>query len=231
MNDEILIKNSVNNLKKGKSTKFLNTKELNMIIPFLNKEHIKYNVYYQFEDADKVIIYNDVLPSITCFKLETKGVFKHSDILGSIFSLSIEIENFGSIIISENNYYIIVLSSIANYVKYNLISIGKYNVALNEVDIKEIAHYKVQYVELTFTVSSERIDNVISHITNTSRSKVIDLIKDKSVILNYGILENNSYYLRNGDIFSIRKFGKFKYIGVINISKNKKFVIKVLKYN
>ena len=231
MDDKILTKNIIDKIKKGKHTKFLNLRELNLVIPHLKKEKLKYDVYFPYRNADKAIIYYGYLPDITCFEIDTNATLKHSDILGSIFALSIEIENFGSIIVDNDKYYIIVLSSIANYVKYNLINIGKCNVSLNEVDIKIIENYENNYIELNLTVSSERIDNVIASITGFSRAKTTLLMKEKNILLNYNILLNNSYTIKENDVFSIRKFGKYKYIGIIKITKSDKLIIKILKYD
>ena len=83
---------------------------------------------------------------------------------------------------------------------------------------------------MSLLVSSLRIDNVISKILNTNRDRVLEIIKNKEVLLNYDILSKNSYILKTNDIFSIRKYGKYKFINIINTTKKNKSVIKVLKY-
>ena len=50
------------------------------------------------------------------------------------------------------------------------------------------------------------------------------------IILNVSVLTNKSYQLKDGDIFSIRGFGKFKYVGIIKKTKKDNLVLKVLKY-
>ena len=49
-------------------------------------------------------------------------------------------------------------------------------------------------------------------------------------MINYNYLSNNSYTLQDGDIFSIRKFGKYKYVGIIKTTKKDNYIIKYLKY-
>ena len=54
-----------------------------------------------------------------------------------------------------------------------------------------------------------------------------DKFKNREVILNYEVLTNLSYLLKEEDIFSIRKYGKFKYIG--KVKQTKKIII-LLRY-
>ncbi len=49
-------------------------------------------------------------------------------------------------------------------------------------------------------------------------------------MLNYELANNNSRKLNNGDIFSIRRFGKFKYLGIIKETKSNNLLVKYLKY-
>ena len=55
-------------------------------------------------------------------------------------------------------------------------------------------------------------------------------MKNKEIILNYDILKNNSYQLKENDVFSIRRFGKYKYIKIIKQTKNSNFIIECHKY-
>ena len=66
---------------------------------------------------------------------------------------------------------------------------------------------------------------------NTSRSIVEEKIKNKEIFINYEILKNKDYKLKEGDIFSIRKYGKYKFIKIIKITKKNNLLIEYLKYN
>lgn len=56
------------------------------------------------------------------------------------------------------------------------------------------------------------------------------MIKNKEIMLNYDYLKNTSYKLKNDDIFSIKKIGKFKYNGIIKNTKSNNLIIEILKY-
>ena len=70
---------------------------------------------------------------------------------------------------------------------------------------------EVEYESNKYLCSSLRIDNVVSSITNLSRSSVDELFKDDNVLLNYEIVKKFRV-IEEGDILSIRRFGKYKFI-------------------
>ena len=108
--------------------------------------------------------------------------------------------------------------------------VGNKKVSLEEVDLSVLDNYERNYEEKEIIVSSLRIDNIISGIINTSRKVALDKIKNKEVIVNYDVMNKNSYILKENDIFSIRKYGKYKFLGEINKTKKGSLVIKYLKY-
>ncbi len=105
--DKYLIENTVNKIRNGKNSNFLNKKEISVIISYLNKNKINYELYYPFHDAEYGIIYSNVLPKIDLIRINTKNKIRHQDILGSIYSLNIAEDIIGDIIITDN-YYVIV---------------------------------------------------------------------------------------------------------------------------
>ena len=220
------IDNSIELLSIGKPTLFLDPSEFNQI----KYKYKKYNIFKPYKDSEKVILYINELPNITLFKIESKNALKHQNILGSILALNINPSFLGDIIIDNDKYYFYIISELKEYIKNNLTKISNYNITLKEIDINTLNNYERKYEELEILVSSNRIDNVISKIINTNRDRIVDKIKNKEVILNYEILSKSSYYLKPNDVFSIRKYGKYKYIDIINTTKKNKSIIKVLKY-
>ena len=100
-----------------------------------------------------------------------------------------------------------------------------------EKDIeKMISTIKKEYETIEIIASSTRIDTVISRLIQTSRPNIIEKIKNKEIILNYDILKNNSYQLKENDIFSIRRYGKYQYIGIKKETKSKNYIIECKKY-
>ena len=221
-NDEYKIKNSIEKLKRGKSTNFLDIGKLKQLSYLLKKK--EYNIYYPYEDSEKVILYTNILPKIDIIKINSNEELKHNEILGSLFGLNIDMDYIGDIIIEDNYYYIITLPTITKLILDNLNVIGNKLVTTELSDINILNNYQKKYEDKEIIVSSLRIDNVISKIISTSRTIV------KEIILNYNILTNPTYVLQENDIFSIRRHGKYKFISIIKTTKKENYIIKYQKY-
>ena len=222
------INNAIEKIKMNKNTQFLDERELKLIIRKLKKN--EYDVYYPHKESERVILYTGKIPQVTLFKIYTVEKIRHQDILGSLYALNVDSSSFGDIILYDNYFYVFVIEELSCYIKNNLKVIGNKRVYLEEVDLNTLDNYKRQYEEFEIIVSSLRIDNVISGIINLSRSKVLEKIKNKEIIVNYEVISKGSYVIKENDIFSIRRFGKYRYIGKINETKKSNYVIKFLKY-
>ena len=222
------IDNSIEKLLNNKHTLFLDQKELLDIKSKINKN--KYNIYYPNKSSEKVILYKDNIPSVSLYKINSFNELKHQQILGSLMSLNISSSYLGDIIKYQDNFYFYILSDLDNFINEEFKYVGNNKITIEKIDLEYLKDYEREYEEIEFIVSSNRIDNVISRLINTNRDKVIDIIKNKDVILNYSILTKNSYNLKENDIFSIRRYGKYKYVGIKNTTKKDKIVVSVLKY-
>ena len=209
------------------STNFVEIKYLNRVKKEL--KNVKYNIYEPFIGATKVILYNK-MPNIKIYEIVSSNDLRHQDILGTLYSLNISDEMFGDVVIWNNRYFIIILSSIDNYIKSNLTSIRNSKVELIEKDQYYLKDYKQEYEECIIIVPSIRVDVIVSKIINSSRSNALEKIKNGDIYLNYELLTKPTYMLKENDIFSIRKYGKYKFLGEINKTKKGSLVIKYLKY-
>lgn len=226
--NEYKINNSIEKVMHGKSTLFLDRKELNLIKGKLKKK--EYQIYTPYTEADKVIVYKNDLPKIKLFKIVCSEKIRHQDILGAVLSLGIDSSYIGDIVLYQEHFYMYVLNEVSEFLKNNFTSISKYTVKLMEEDIQLLNDYKREYEELEVNVSSLRIDNILSSLCSLSRKQIDDKIKNKEVLLNYDIVTKNSCFLKENDIFSIRKYGKYKFVGISKQTKKQKLIIKVLKY-
>ena len=209
------------------STNFVEIKYLNRVKKEL--KNVKYNIYEPFIGATKIILYNK-MPNIKIYEIVSSNDLRHQDILGTLYSLNISDEMFGDVVIWNNRYFIIILSSIDNYIKSNLTSIKNSKVDLIEKDPYYLKDYKQEYEECIIIVPSIRVDVIVSKIINSSRSNALEKIKNGDIYLNYELLTKPTYMLKENDIFSIRKYGKYKFLGEINRTKKGSLVIKYLKY-
>lgn len=226
--DVYKINNAVEKIKTGKNTQFLDGRELKIVTGKLKKN--EYNIYYPYKDSEKVMLYTGKVPKVKLFKIYTVENIRHQDILGSLFSLNIDSSYFGDIVLFNDYYYVFVSKDLALYIKDNLKMVGNKKVSLEEVDLSILDNYERKYEEKEIIVSSLRIDNIISGIINTSRKVALDKIKNKEVIVNYDVMNKNSYILKENDIFSIRRYGKYKFVGIVKSTKKNNFIVSYLKY-
>ena len=222
------IEKNLNRLYRKETTFFLDPKEQLELAKKLKKE--LYQIYKPYPDSEKNIFYIKEEPKVILYEIKSKIPLEHREILGTLFSLNITSELFGDIVITNNHYYIYVLESIAPYIKNNLLLIKNSHIELIEVPLETLKEYHKEYESIEIIASSTRIDTVISRLIQTSRPNILEKIKNKEIILNYDILKNNSYQLKENDIFSIRRYGKYQYIGIKKETKSKNYIIECKKY-
>ena len=222
------IQKNLNRLDNMQPTYFLDPSEQNELKIKLGKT--KYNVFLPNKDSEKVIFYTVSEPEVLLYEIITPVELRHQDILGTMYSLNISKEMYGDIILTDGRYFIYILKLFQNYFEMNFTKVRNTSVQLKELPLDYLADYERKYVEMEIIVSSERIDTIVAHLCNTSRALIKEKVKDKEIILNYEILKNLSYVLKENDTFSIRKIGKFKYIGIVKTTKSNNYIVKILKY-
>ena len=226
--DYYITEKNINKIYCGSPTNFLDPHTYKSILSKI--KNINYKTYYPYKDSDKVIIYTDTLPHIKILEVVSYDKLTHREIMGSLYNLNIDSEMFGDIIITNNHYYITVIDTIYPVLISNFTMVGNHHIKLKEAPMNILDNYTRQYEELELIVSSLRIDNVISRIIGTSREQIKQKFIDDEVILNYETCHKTSYTLNENDTFSIRRHGKYKYIGIIKDTKKGNFIIKCLKY-
>ena len=150
----------------------------------------------------------------------------HRDYLGALMNLGIERENLGDIFIKGKTGYVFCLERIADFIMDNLSQVRHTHVKLRILE-KEEEFIQKEIEEMVVVAASERIDGVIAKVYNLSRSQSIEHFRAKKIYINSRLCENNSYPLKQGDIVSVRGYGKFVYKGVTYQTKKGKFSVKV----
>lgn len=218
-------------IKTGISTytNFINEIKLDKIRKYLDNQKIIYNVYKPYHFLDKSIIYFGEYDNyVTIYKSMITNEIKHSDILGKLFSIGIDNDLIGDIIVEDGYFYYTNLTRLNSYLESELTTIKNEVIKLEKVD--SIVLNKEHTKSFEIIVSSMRIDNIISKIVPTSRSKALDMIKDKMILLNLEEIRNDSTILKENDVLSIRKYGKYKIGKSKNLSKKKNIILEIIKY-
>ena len=203
--DYYIVEKNVDKILKGKCTNFLDPHTLKKVTNKL--KGCGYQIYYPYVDSDKAIIYKDRKPNIR-------------------FST----EMFGDIVIYKDHYYIIVVDSIYDLINKEFNIVGTHHIKLKEVPLTTLTNYTRQYKKIELIVSSMRIDTVISRLIGSSRDSIKKKFLDNEIILNYEPCHKTNYNLGEGDVFSIRKYGKYRFDGIIKNTKKDNYIIKIYKY-
>ena len=223
-----LVQKNLTKLNNGQHTGFLDPKELDEVKRKLEKN--SYSIYYPYKDSEKNIIYNKKEPNVLLYEIKSKVELRHQDILGTMYSLNISPELFGDILLIEGRYYIYILDVVRNYFESNFLMVKNSYIELEQIDLDYLVQYERNYETFEIIVSSNRIDTVVSSICHISRSNISDMIKNKEIMLNYAYLKDGSYKLKENDVFSIKRVGKFVYNGVLKNTKSNHYIIEIKKY-
>ena len=226
--DYYTISKNVEKIIQEKHTNFLNQNILKKVISKLKKEN--YNIYYPYKDSEKLILYVKELPNICLLEIITKEKLEHREIMGSFYNLNIEPEMFGDIVINNGHYYIFVMDYICESFMEEMKKIGNKNVKLEKVSLEKAKEFKRKYEKMEIAVPSLRLDVIVSKIIGKSRNTVKEKFNNNEIILNNEICKKQMYILKIGDIFSIKKQGKYKFESVIKKNKKNNYVLIINKY-
>lgn len=154
-------------------------------------------------------------------------LYTNRDFLGSIMSLNIKRSMFGDIFVKNNTAYVYVLDDIYEFMISNLTKVG-----LNEckVSISNKVDLDFDFEELYLTISSNRLDNLISAITNMSRNECVSYIEQGFCTVDYEPCLQKSKIINEGTILSLKKYGRFIVGNEIRKTKKYKTVINVKKF-
>ena len=134
----------------------------------------------------------------------------HRDFMGGILSLGIERSTVGDIaVISEAEALVFALDKIAPYIVSELHKIGKDGVRAEIFDLSPDYEVPRRYETMEIAVSSARLDGVVRALTGKSREAAADMIRAGLVELRYLPTDNVSAEVKEGDILSVRGFGKY----------------------
>lgn len=153
----------------------------------------------------------------------------HRDFLGAIMNLGIERDTVGDIFVDDKEAVVFCMDSIAAYLIENLEQVRHTRVKCLADGMPEKLRAPVTE-EMSLSVSSARIDTVVSKLYNVARSQSIELFRSGRVYVNGRLTENNSYALKTGDAVTVRGFGRFVYTGEQGETRKGKIRIGIERY-
>lgn len=156
----------------------------------------------------------------------------HRDVLGSLMALGIKRESVGDICFEKGVATAFVTEEMGDYIATQVAKIGRVGVKTEVLPFYDAVKNFVAPVtqSVTFTVSSPRIDAVLSALTGCSRTKAEQFIKDGLVFVNSCVVSKPTKLISVNDKITLRGTGKFLITGSGNYSKKGREIITAEKY-
>lgn len=211
---------------EAKSTEFMNPFEIKNAMDIINSESdLKYHSDGGYEGAERSVLsifpfymeYEDIEAPIKFIQIDGNFKFRnvsHKDYLGSILGLGIKREKIGDILIHDDFCQVVVSSDICDYIVMNLTKVATNTVKVKEINREDLKTSEKKYKDISFTVSSDRLDCVISGIYNISRQESLKYINAERVHLNYEKITSASKTVSSGDLISVRGKGRSEVVEI-----------------
>lgn len=226
-------------------TDFLNLHEQDLFLRTKNEmQRIKYFSNGGFKEAERKILCfcgnndiedeNDITFPISCIHIKPlnpkfSDKLSHRDILGAVLNLGIDRSKVGDIIVNMNESYLFCSEAINSFIINELSRIKHTVVSASLIDNRDFV-YEPNLRPISGTVSSVRLDSILSIAFKGSRSSLSGLIAGGKVFVNSKLVLSNSHVLKENDVVSVRGYGKFIFLGESNKTKKGRTSVRILLY-
>ncbi len=199
---------------------------------------VKVKAYGGSDDAERVVLgfypdfsEIDVLDfPITPLLISNLGTLTHRDVLGAVLGLGIKREMVGDIYFEDGSAVIMCEGSVADYIMYNLKTVGRQNVNITICDDERKMSLKHKYEAQRIIVSSLRLDALIAALCKMSRSDATGHILSENVNVNFSVQNNPDKKVASGDVISVRHHGRFVIDEAVGETKKGRIILEVKKY-
>lgn len=219
---------------------FLNENEISDAVKYLESRHFSgYRLFGGYENSERCVLgvssngeYIEDYYYPVCgisFTYKKEYSLGHRDFLGSLMSLGIKREAVGDIITGEGETVVFVKSELKDYIITQISKIGRVGVAVKEWSDGFLPQNS-DFENVVLTVSSARLDNIVSAVLSLGREKSAEQIRQGKVFVNSAETDNVSSILKEGDKISVRGYGKFLLEGFSGLTKKGRLKINIKKY-
>ncbi|OIW11542.1 hypothetical protein TanjilG_26908 [Lupinus angustifolius] len=154
----------------------------------------------------------------------------HGDFLGSILGTGIVREKLGDIILKgEQGAQIMVVPELVEFLMSSLDKVRNVPVSCTKIPLISLDYEPPRITKFKTVEASLRVDAVASAGFKVSRSKLVDMISNGDVRINWNPVTSKGTTLKSGDIVSVSGKGRLK-IGEINSTRKGKFAVELIRY-
>ncbi|WP_159543630.1 RNA-binding protein [Streptococcus halichoeri] len=152
---------------------------------------------------------------------------RHCQVLGTLLNeLGIKRSLIGDILITDGNIQVMVAQTLVDYLLGTISKIGRASVQLKQVPLSELKQVKdLSEKETDLLTSSLRLDRLMASVLKMSRHQAIRLIESEKVKVNYRPQTKSALTLAEGDLVSVRGFGRFRFIRLNGLTKHGKYKV------
>ncbi len=148
-----------------------------------------------------------------------ENALSHRDILGALMGAGIRREAVGDICLREKDCDIFVLTELAPYLLDNLTSAGRQHLHLEKIPLSQAVKKPQELKELRATVSTLRLDSVISAGFHLSRGTAAEAIKAGLVCLDSLVCQKPDRIVKEGSELSLRGKGKLRILSIDGLTR------------
>ena len=223
-------------------TDFMNLNELNIFHASAQKfSYVTTKTFGGYEHAERQIAaflpdalsysYDFPIISLKIRPLQKKFAedLSHRDYLGALLNLGVDRSKIGDILVGEKEAIFFCEEGIAPFLQQELTRVRH-----TPVLVEEAAPDEIQVTEHTEvvrgTVSTVRLDSVMSVALKASRSSLVSLIEEGKVFVNGRLVTSNGCQLKENDLISVRGNGRFRLLTLGGQTKKGRCVIEIEKY-
>ncbi|MGK0576411.1 RNA-binding protein [Macrococcus capreoli] len=168
------------------------------------RERMRALIYPDYHEASK----EDFDLSIIEIKYADKFVtLTHRNILGALMSIGFKRDYLGDIIVGDKVQFVIA-RHLQAFVFQNLTKLKGSSIRLNEIDLADMLTATEEFQSHQSTVSSLRLDNIVSLMINKSRSIAQKHIEAEHVKVNHVVIDKTSFNVEVNDLISIKGYGR-----------------------
>ena len=229
-------------------TDFLDMYQISLVENFLKKIKFEnYKLYGGYEEAERKILiiypekYDEIMLEKNYSKIlkavrvtlpdEEKGKYSHRNYLGGIVKLGLKREKVGDILVSDTGSDIIVMEDFSEILKKELPSLTRFeNSKIEIIELKDLRKKEIKIEDIKIIVPSLRLDNIVSDLARTSRSKAKQIIEQERVFINGQNETKLSKQIKLNDIITIRGKGRFVIKEFEGTTRSGRQVIVIEKY-
>lgn len=211
------------------ATAFLSPREQRMAQAMLNAAGIRSGYVFDggYEEAErKILVFlpewaEDAEDQIVCLRAVFHGAegLTHRDILGSLMGLGAARERIGDILVSPHSADIIAAPSLRDFFLREWGQAGRVKLTAEEIGRGALRVPQARVKVIRDTVSSLRLDAVVSSAFSISRGKAAELIAAGRVNLDHAPCLKPDKPAAEGAVLTVRGLGKAKLAEVGGLTK------------